>query len=156
MKIKLTILVLAILFISCSDDSVEPLIPDVFVEEEVTEEEVEQENLPDEEIEEEIKVVSFDISVLVKKVNSDPNQRYILDFIKGEPGQDIESIVSLETTYDIGSLFTFDNRDNKLYFWEFSRDKEVFEIDITTKEIQQFSNTDGLTIEELQESSHYL
>jgi len=156
MKIKLTLIILAILYISCSDDSVDPMTPDVVVEGEVKEEEVEQENLPDEEIEEEIKVVSFDVSVLVKKVNSDPNQRYVLDFIKGEPGQDIESIVSLETTYDIGSLFTFDNRDNKLYFWEFSRDKEVFEIDVTTKEIQQFSNTDGLTIEELQESSHYL
>ena len=86
MKIKLTLIISAILYISCSDDSVDPITPDVVVEEEIIE---------DEEVVEE---VSFPTLVAISK-----NVGYYYGMKINSLSDNVE-ITNLSETLDLGNF----------------------------------------------------
>ncbi|MFS4491745.1 hypothetical protein [Maribacter sp. 2308TA10-17] len=137
------------LSLSCGKDTVEPEteseVDEIIIEEE--QEDGEEEELPEEEPIGDMFEIPFDVSILVRDVNSD--DKFLIDYTKGEEAQSIDNILNLGDAFGSRAPIFYDNRANILFFWERTPQRNVYSINVKSKEIEKFINVDGVSDETL-------
>jgi len=105
--------------------------------------------------------IPFDISILVRNVNSD--DKFLIDYSFGEESQDLSEILNLTTTIGLTSLngnnylpLDFNAIGNELFFYQGTPQRDVLKINLKSKEFQKYSNTDGVPDEQLWENIYRL
>lgn len=143
--------IMIFVFLSCGKETIESetesTTDEIVVEEEQEETPTMDEEGTGEESEENTPKINFDISILVRNIDSDDN--FLIDYLKGEETQSIATIQSLETVTGSRLPFFFDNIGNELFFYQRTPQRDVLKINLESKEFQNFTNTDGLTDEQL-------